>query len=787
MEPEIEGPDTAVEIFMMKLFGIAACAIVMIVPISCGGADEPSPARAAAVARTSGATAATIPDSVQRIRAAVARLEEADAFPPATPAELASRLGGDPRSILEYVRTRLRYDPYAGILRGGRGALLTGGGNDLDLMLLLRDALLSADPNLSVRYARASMEGQALASVRPGEPFPDLDPAEIARITGYDVAEVTAALRDPGADPELEELSGRIDEETVFIQSHLATRPNPTGAPSREHWWLRARFGGQWIDLDPLAESDGMAPTPMQEVERLPPELHHRIGIRLVLERLRDGELEEEILYRQSWDTAALAGEDLTLTILPEGFDPARLAASLAGAERFQAALRAPGGVELSRVFDLEGSVYEAQGSEFVKGAGGGAAALGQGVFGMLSGGPGRGESATPRLAGLRIEIEITSPGERPRVHHRWVVDRIDRAALSNGEARLLPEWSEDEPVRRALVRSIRLLPLVGPIDEAWVVRDQVALILDETLAGATEALIQEGRVVPPAEIRSADLLPAMRLAGIARLGQALAGAGSSGMLVHGRPGAILIRESLEGGSSGPVFGTAVDVVAGGVLTDQAAAALRYGVALSYAEAHATEPPSIEAAIEILSAARRQGRPFRLLTSVEGAVGMALPAAARDRLREQLAAGFLALVPESGAAPPAWWRIDPSTGIPIATGATGEGQAIIEGTSILRDISIPQVERTLKYVLCLNQSVAGGASINQAGGQCLCEYVGSQMPSAGAYVRARAVEHVNEIYGLSAQVEFILAQGLEYTQTYGGISDVPWSRACDAMGLGGGA
>ena len=751
----------------------------------CGRNRSPEPARAES-SESGGSVSRGTPESSERIRAAVRRLDEADAFPPTTPAELAERSGGDPLEIVRYIREHLETEPYSGALRGGRGVLLTGGGNDIDRMLLVRDAVLAARPGATVRYARAPLGAEGPPSFRAPAPIRALTAAEIATLTGYELTVVEAALQEEGPVAEIRALEKRIEEEVAFLERQLSEKISP--APpheSRERWWLQMELDGKWLDLDPDRESGEILPIATSTLEEFPEPLHHRLGLKLVLERLQGGQIEQEVLYQDSWNTIELAGETIALSVVPEGFRIEDLEASLAGAERFQAAVSVAGSVEMSRVFDLQGATYISEGSDFVKESGGGAAALGRGVFGMLAGGPDREESSGPDLAGLRLEIEIVGPEERPIVYQRRILDRLDRTVASEDEQRIAPQWTSLEPVRRALVRSYRMLPIPGPVDQAWLARDTKEFILDPTLAEAERALVEEGRAISPAEIRSAELFPAMRLVHVARLGQALGNPGSGEGLVHDRTGVILIRESLGAQAAEPEFRSVIDIVAGGASAAATTAALRYGVALSYAETDAAGPTSGKSAVSDLVTARRSGAVFHLVRSREEAMALRFPAAARQRLVELVEAEFLALVPElpPGSSDPVWWTVGPD-GIPIATAASGEGQAMIEGTSLLRDVSIPQVERTLKFVACLNLSVASGASLSQAGGQCLCDYLGSQMPSAHAFARARAMDHIDEVYGLAPQVSFLLSEGLNYAQTYSGIPDVPWSRGCDAFGVG---
>src|SRR5205085_99221 len=62
----------------------------------------------------------------------------------------ARELGFDPQRIFAFVRDRIGYEPYRGVLRGARGALAARAGNSFDKSLLLQSLLLASGQKASL-------------------------------------------------------------------------------------------------------------------------------------------------------------------------------------------------------------------------------------------------------------------------------------------------------------------------------------------------------------------------------------------------------------------------------------------------------------------------------------------------------------------------------------------------------------------------------------------------------------------------------------------------------------
>ena len=731
-------------------------------------------------------------DPSTRIRSAIVRLKQAGALPPMEPEDIAAHAGNDPQKMSTYIKTYFTYEPYVGILRGGRGALLSDSGNDLDLMLVLQDAIRGANKTIPIQYVHAPFPRNYTLQRRPGTALPSLSAQQIATITGLDVHEVESDLAD-AENPEITTLNNLISEEAGAIGRELS-RAVPAKQPSSallpaDHWWLRVQVGGDSVDFDPLFEPGDASHKAGVAVSDLPSSLYHRIGLQLVLQRIQDNKLVEEVLYRQEWKTADLAGTVPSLEILPEDFGPTNFEANLSSANRFQAVVHAGDDkTEYGRVFDLDGSVYTASGNNFVKTPmGSGVQGLGQSVFGQLAHGPGRSapaESPTAsQLASLRLEIQISSPGQSARSYRRWIVNRLDREAQARGQLVVRPEWQPLRKVRAPLFRSYQLLPLLGPVGPSMVASDVSRIILGSELVDEAAAIFDKKSHPDANRMQRPSALAETLLSSVAALGQGLGSAQERAALMFSRPGVLLYRESLLDEPPTPALQDAIDVVATGATGMIPGSAVRYGVALSYAE---LDTGAGGAAIQPLAAARRAGVPFRLLQSEADIGTLDWPSSAKDRIAEQLAGGDLVLVPQKrpASAAIAWWRVDLMDGVPIATSSDGEGQAIIEGTGLLREVSIPQVQRTLAYVACINVAIVGrGAAPEQANAECLCEFIGGTLnASAEKFARAKAVDKITEVYGLGPQVKLILSESIKQMNKAAKLPPKqPISLACRAI------
>jgi hypothetical protein len=629
---------------------------------------------------------------------------------------------------LAYVRQNLGVDTYGGALRGPAGTLLAGAGNSVDLMLLMRAAIHVIDPNIPVRFMRAPISAPPPAR-RVAEP--PMSAEKLAQLSGASIEEVREDPVEASVLTSLQALDAQIKEESQWLERQAAViaQMQSPGAPA-EHWWLRAQVGSTWVDLDPVLEPSDPAHTQGVEDQALPEALYHRVAIRLILERAAGNAVTEELLYGREWRTADISGEIMSVALAPESLAPEELLLKLPEAKRFQAEIRASDGVQWSRVFDLEGTVYRAEGSQFVKLSEAGVSETGRDVERILGGGGTRGAPPTRALTGLRLEVDVTAPGEPSRTHRRWIVDRLDREALAQGQVVMPPEWVDLTAVRLALLASYRLMPVTGPVGDAMITQDFTMLALDPHIRDAARKFFEEGRAVVPDDLNAAAVIHRLRLAHVVHIAQTFGRRGDVSAVAFARPGMLLYRESLLPSQGGVAFEVAIDVMAPGVVPSAMSSAARYGAALSHGEGLALDASPASTPAGKLAAARQAGTRFRVIRTSGDASTLRWPATARARLAEQVAGGFVALAPDvesRDAAAVAWWRIDPRDGVPVATASNGEGQTASEGVFIIKEYSIPQVRRTGKFIACLIKSVGGGAGVQEANAVCLCKFLGDTL------------------------------------------------------------
>ena len=420
-------------------------------------------------------------DSGVAVRA-VERLLREDKLPPSSVLELVRRTGSEPYAILSYIRRTLRYEAYAGVMRGGDGALLSGGGNDLDLCLLLVKALQIANPNMSFKFMHAPITQTPSAQALRSERTTTITTQAAAKELGIDLATMQAHLENSGATGSVRSLEHYVEEEAHFLHANLPQlhRAQP-GATSADHWWLRAQLpSGEWIDLDPAFDGLDQLHRRGQEGS-IPETLFHKMRLLILIERVAHGRREEKRIYEGDWKTADLAGTSIALSFGPEGDNAEQW---WKDTDRFHANIHLPDGSESSQGFDLRGETFA---PDTESGIGGkmrsGASAVGTAVGNLLTGGlQSRGEEnpAYPArdavdsasvLTGISFEIAIIPAVGAVQTYRRSVLDRLDREAMSRGETKILDGWSDLARVRLACLAYYHLFPLVGPVGESLLGR----------------------------------------------------------------------------------------------------------------------------------------------------------------------------------------------------------------------------------------------------------------------------------------------------------------------------
>lgn len=707
------------------------------------------------------------------------RMYESTQWPASTAEEIGALLKHDPGACYAFIRSSLRYEPYQGVLRGARGALAAGGGNSADLSLLLRAMLQSAN-SPPMQFAVADLSPDAAAGLvdhsinnppATANPTASLDDGSSAG-TQPQSESATHGVQQQGA--EFKRLMEAVRADRRQIEGLLAERRVGRAveeraeaiAAVREHVWLQVRRDGQWQSLDPAA---GL-PLPEQGVrtmDELPAAWNHTVSLKIEVEKLEGARLERRQAFAHKWTTSELEGSAIDVGIAPDALSEDRLFApdsprgSLIDQARkgfgkfaIAVALTATAGMPASS-FDLTGKVYEPASS--------GPTGVGSvDVFGRVKGL--RPDTSNPtQLAGVWMTITLVQPDGTTRTVERALLDRVGAGARADGRVALAPAWLDAGATGLALVQSHQLLLPTGAIGAERPARAVLSGLAKEGLLEDALALKypQAGNPVTAVlkKLKLPDLPGGLIQINDGALSISAATIAGSGVAYIAEPNLYVRSQMLVVRAGDQVRQqTLVDIAVNrvrvlGEPSQVADARVLHGLLISemetaVAETGGHEPASASSAIQILRDAGKQGIEFQMVRSASDLARIQAGADAKAVMASQLQGAQALLAPVrpisiAGASRMAWWRLDLS-GHVLAMGADGRGQAGTEGAGVLKEISIPSVKRTMKFTACLNEAIAGGGSLNAAGGACLSTAVYDTVKEALDAAIARVVSNVRK-------------------------------------------
>ncbi len=374
------------------------------------------------------------------------------ALVPADPiADLAASLDYDPDRIFRFVADEIRYEPYAGLLRGARGTLAAQAGNSVDKAVLL-GALLDRSM-VRYRFARGPLDDAATASLL-ATLTADRDGAR--RIAGAPLLSGLQQLADarPSAPPEpgspgtLDEAQARelevrgaqrlaateqrLDATVAFLEDALggAGIQLPTGdaaaLPPDEaeaHAWIQMQAGPEWVDLDPTLPG-ALAGTPLasarETLDALPDALRHRVEFTVLLERLTGGQLVTAPVLTYAGFADEIAATPVTFGhVTRSGLESLGFTLSR---------LLGDGWLDHRPVLEIGARSLVADESVAFPVGGG------TDLFGDVpspGAGPVEGEATAEWL-----QVRVTAPGTSPQVARRTVFDRLPAALRAAGDLR---------------------------------------------------------------------------------------------------------------------------------------------------------------------------------------------------------------------------------------------------------------------------------------------------------------------------------------------------------------
>lgn len=215
----------------------------------------------------------------------------------------------DVDSAFGFVRDKIRFESYSGILRGGQGTLDARAGNALDRAMLLA-AILQSN-KVSVRI----VTGQ-LPEAQAQQLFDRIFETGAASSPQAIVSPQAAALKDRVF------ARGRRDYNVVV--SALGGVP-AAPLPSRDdvvkeieqHAWVQAQRKGQWVDLDPSFPDSSVGKTyatVAQSYDTPPAPLMQKVTIRVIAETLDSGALKKDVVLESASPAYQLLDSEVLLT-----------------------------------------------------------------------------------------------------------------------------------------------------------------------------------------------------------------------------------------------------------------------------------------------------------------------------------------------------------------------------------------------------------------------------------------------------------------------------------------
>jgi len=691
-----------------------------------------------------------------------AAARELSSRPDADPADLngvLAKYGYSVEGIFGFVRDGIALEPYRGALRGTRAALACRAGNALDRALLLKALLEKAGhecriatgvlPETQAGELLKAFLGRDVKSGPLGAFRPD------GKGAGRELA-IRALVEKAGIPAEtVEEILDRdaakgevfrrqaLDQESrqfEFLRAELEKAGLPKAeddAASRkellaalaQHFWVEVKdpASGAWTDLDtafPASKPGERRAEPAEVVTKLPEDLAHRFEFRLVYVVDAGGKSTEETLLDQTVPVADTLFDPIAFSILPgdpvpsatklESLSPQERVGLLRKMKKFQGILRCGGRSFGSRVFDLEGNLYDVSGSGQI-GAVKGLAQAGRDLGGLLGGDAD--ERPAKSFAGLKVVVGILRPGAAPAFQTRWLLTAADTKSpefmppLTNWEILVQPCWIPADLAAHAILEDTTL---------------QLEALLEVLRAGEKGAQSVDGALARELPPFARNLIPfaLARQEALARIAEQLPGA----VPFLGSPGVFVFSHRIVASrADGSVIGQRrIDIVENAVtfvprdaqwVTAARAAALRQGVADSVLETSimgsCDNPQAVQSAVTLFEDARLEGRRISVVGArdVEGLRALKLSESDITWIAgNEPENGYLVVAEAAPGSPAAWWSIS-SSGACLARMSGGYGSAMTERILLFAKIAgwiLCGVETVL---LVHSPSVAGGIGV----------------------------------------------------------------------------
>jgi hypothetical protein len=446
-----------------------------------------------------------VTDKLERLFDALeAALEELprDTFDPNA---IIQKVGNDPIKLFEWVRDNTYFVPYHGVLRGSTGVLMDGLGNSLDRALLLHVLLHIAGKE--VRLACGTLTEEQTqemlfeTQIKPVRSqheknkffYKDVDYLVEKYSKKYDLdkTQLRKIIEDVYLNQKntVENISKRVEEQTPIIAASIY-KFREKGTPEnkkanykalKNHWWVQWKKDSFWQDLDPTLPTakPGQTLTKIQETcdpDRIEQDLLHLVDIRVIVERLEEGNFKEEVVFEHTLRPSELFGKQIVLQHCPLNWpndlnffkeDNPLQSLQMAVIKQVEwIPILTVGSEKFSKFsFTDSGMINESPGP---KSGRTGVRGITRGILGPLSGGEKK--SKESQLTAEWIEYALNVPGNQIQTIRRDVFDLIGPGARMRGEVPKL-EITESMRLKRSLsiLRETEILTQVCHLSQDFV------------------------------------------------------------------------------------------------------------------------------------------------------------------------------------------------------------------------------------------------------------------------------------------------------------------------------
>ncbi|MCY7417090.1 MAG: hypothetical protein LH650_01095 [Chloroflexi bacterium] len=549
-----------------------------------------------------------------------------------------------------FVAENVTPETYAGILKGARGALLTGAANSADSALLMEALLRAGAPDARIRFATCELDAVALHGSAAAPVTSALDDADAiaAEIDDPGLRAAILALRDYRARTKVRTAESALALETALMSGVAPwTAAVPSAPTPMEHVWVQVEQAGTWTDEDPTTAS-GVAPcSTAATMDTLPVRLSHRVRFHVTIERQVAGGLQTATALEAEFRTASLAASRIAfgfaepIGLIERPVDDRATALPYTPVLRIDDASTTGSPIMLPRIV---------VGQEGVSGFDG---------FGGFDGSIGIDASPAPEVdpvTGAWLGIEVIAPDGRVISLASEVFDRIGIVARSAGVAApaVIEPLTEVNGEYAALDTMWQIGLLLG---EMRLPDATVAPFLDVTsvdgLSGTMDGLL---RVFPAMryDLGGGKTMPMILLAGMGPV----SGPAKRGGLEPGEVVTQLVLDAIH-----------VPAVAPADSADAArdAQAILAAEGMLAAVSGGTIDPLGDAGLVFQAAAKAATPMLTLVPGDTPSIAGASPAALA-RITARLRGGYTLLTPAIapalyGTSRTAWWYIDPATGV----------------------------------------------------------------------------------------------------------------------------